>query len=129
MPTHAEKKLLPYTREQLFDLVADVERYPEFLPWCMGARIRERSESLLVADLIIGFKFIRERFTSRVVLEPGQILPSTSPMPTDRSSIFRTAGVSSGTVEGILRHRFLCRIRIPLGHAAKADRRCCSTRR
>ena len=69
MPTHAEQLVLPYTPEQLFALVADVERYPEFLPWCIGARIRERKEKLVVADLIIGFKMIRERFTSRVHLD------------------------------------------------------------
>jgi len=68
MPTHAEQRRLPYTAEQLFDLVADVERYPEFLPWCVGARIRERKENVLVADLLIGFKMVRERFTSRVTL-------------------------------------------------------------
>ena len=62
--------LLPYTQEQLFALVADIERYPEFLPWCIGARIRERQPQLIVADLIIGFKMFRERFTSRVVLDP-----------------------------------------------------------
>jgi len=74
MPTHAERRRLPYTAEQLFDLVADVERYPEFLPWCVGARIRERGDRLLVADLLIGFKMIRERFTSRVALDrPGRI--------------------------------------------------------
>ena len=69
MMKHAEQRLLGYRPEQLFDLVADVERYPEFLPWCIGARIRERSEGLLVADLVIGFKVIRERFTSRVALD------------------------------------------------------------
>jgi len=68
MPTHAEKRVLPYTPEQLFDLVADVGRYPEFLPWCVGARIRERRDNLLVADLVIGFKVFRERFTSHVTL-------------------------------------------------------------
>jgi len=68
MPTHAEQRLLPHSREQLFDLVADVERYPEFLPWCVGARIRERSDTLVVADLLIGYKVVRERFTSRVRL-------------------------------------------------------------
>jgi len=67
MITHAEQRLLGYRPEQMFDLVADIERYPEFLPWCIGARIRERKERLLVADLIIGFKMIRERFTSRVI--------------------------------------------------------------
>ena len=70
MPTHAEERLLPYTPEQLFALVADVERYPEFLPWCVGARIRERRPDLVVADLIIGFRMFRERFTSRVKLDP-----------------------------------------------------------
>jgi coenzyme Q-binding protein COQ10 len=70
MPTHAEQRVLPYTPEQLFALVADIERYPEFLPWCIGARIREREPRLVVADLIIGFKMFRERFTSRVVLDP-----------------------------------------------------------
>jgi coenzyme Q-binding protein COQ10 len=66
MPTHAEQRVLPYTPEQLFALVADVERYPEFLPWCVGARVRERRADLIVADLIIGFRMFRERFTSRV---------------------------------------------------------------
>jgi coenzyme Q-binding protein COQ10 len=67
--THAEQRLLGYRPEQLYDLVADVERYPEFLPWCIGARIRERRDNLIIADLIIGFKMIRERFTSRVNLD------------------------------------------------------------
>jgi len=72
MPTHAERRVLPYRPDQLFDLVADIERYPEFLPWCVGVRIRERKEDSVVADLIIGFKMIRERFTSRVKLDrPG----------------------------------------------------------
>src|SRR4029078_801699 len=69
MPTHAEQKVLPYTPEQLFALVADIERYPEFLPWCVGARIRERQPDLVIADLIIGFRIFRERFTSRVALD------------------------------------------------------------
>src|ERR1700692_2521559 len=70
MPTHAEQRILPYTPEQLFALVADVERYPEFLPWCVGARIREPPPDLIVADLIIGFRMFRERFTSHVRLDP-----------------------------------------------------------
>jgi coenzyme Q-binding protein COQ10 len=77
MPTHAECRVLPYTPEQLFDLVADIERYPEFLPWCQGARIRERQPRLVVADLIIGFKMFRERFTSRVELNPPQRIDVT----------------------------------------------------
>jgi coenzyme Q-binding protein COQ10 len=70
MPTHAEQRVLPYTPEQLYSLVADVENYPEFLPWCVAARIRERREDLIVADLVIGFRMIRERFTSKVALDP-----------------------------------------------------------
>jgi coenzyme Q-binding protein COQ10 len=69
MPTHAEKKVLPYTQDQLFDMVADVRRYPEFLPWCVGARIISRTETELVADLTIGFKMFRETFRSHVLLE------------------------------------------------------------
>jgi len=77
MPTHAEQRLLPYTQEQLFALVADIERYPEFLPWCIGARIRDRSPHLIVADLVIGFKMFRERFTSRVALNPPRTIDVT----------------------------------------------------
>lgn len=74
MPTHAEKRKLPYTQEQLFALVADVERYPEFLPWCLASRIRKREGDVFWADLVIGFKLIRERFTSKVALSgPGRI--------------------------------------------------------
>jgi coenzyme Q-binding protein COQ10 len=68
MPTHAEKRVLRYTPEQLFDLVADVRRYPEFLPWCVGSRILSRTENELTADLTIGFKMFRESFRSKVTL-------------------------------------------------------------
>lgn len=72
MPTHAEQKVLPFTPQQLYDLVSAVETYPEFLPWCVGARIKEKSETKILADLVIGYKLFRERFTSRVTLEPIQ---------------------------------------------------------
>lgn len=68
MPTHAEVRVLHHPAEQLFDLVADVEKYPEFLPWCVDARIRRHEDSLVVADLVIGYRVFRERFTSTVVL-------------------------------------------------------------
>ncbi|NNG02974.1 MAG: type II toxin-antitoxin system RatA family toxin [Inquilinus sp.] len=68
MPTHAEQKLLPYSQAQLFDLVADIERYPEFLPWCLATRTRERQGAVLISDMVIGFRMVRERFTSRVTL-------------------------------------------------------------
>lgn len=74
MPTHSKKHHLPYTPEQLFDLVADIERYPEFLPWCQGARIQKREGNTVYADLMIGFKMFRERFSSVDVLErPNRI--------------------------------------------------------
>jgi len=74
MPTHAEKKDLPYTAEQMFALVADVESYPEFLPWCISSRITKREEGQFYADLIIGYKLVREKFTSKVILnEPDSI--------------------------------------------------------
>eukprot|EP00998_Keelungia_sp_KM082_P002644 NODE_13238_length_436_cov_1.546926_g13215_i0.p1 GENE.NODE_13238_length_436_cov_1.546926_g13215_i0~~NODE_13238_length_436_cov_1.546926_g13215_i0.p1 ORF type:complete len:133 (+),score=0.82 NODE_13238_length_436_cov_1.546926_g13215_i0:1-399(+) len=57
----------------MFDLVADVGRYPEFLPWCRAARIRSQTDELLVADLVIGFKGITERFTSRVTLDRSNL--------------------------------------------------------
>ena len=66
MPTHAEKRHLPYTHKQLYDLVADVESYPQFLPWCRGCRITRREGNIFYADLIIGYKMLRESFSSRV---------------------------------------------------------------
>jgi coenzyme Q-binding protein COQ10 len=69
MPRHAETKPLPYSPEQMFDLVADVGRYQEFLPWVVATRIRERGERAILADLIVGFGPLRETFTSRVALD------------------------------------------------------------
>ncbi len=74
MPTHAEHKVLPYSPEQMFDLVADVGKYPTFLPWCAGARVKSHTDAQLVADLTIGFGPFRESFTSRVELDrPRQV--------------------------------------------------------
>lgn len=70
MPTHAEQRHLPYSQRQLFDLVAGVEKYPEFLPWCTAARITRREGNSFLADLIVRFKVFQERFTSNVTLHP-----------------------------------------------------------
>ncbi len=70
MPTHAEKRHLPYPPDALYDLVADVEKYPEFLPWCMALRIKKREEHQITADMVIGFKMFREHFMTRVTLRP-----------------------------------------------------------
>lgn len=72
MPTHSETRTLPYSARQMFDLVADVDRYPEFLPWCAAARVKSRVQAdggeVMEADLVVSFKVFRERFTSRVEL-------------------------------------------------------------
>ena len=70
MPQHSDTRYLPYTPEQVFDLVADVQSYDQFLPWCHGVRIHNQKENQFDADLIIGFKSFQETFTSRVKLTP-----------------------------------------------------------
>ena len=69
MPSHRETRHLPYSPEQMFDLVADVKRYPEFLPWVSAMRVRRDSATETLADMIVGFKGLRESFTSRVEKE------------------------------------------------------------
>lgn len=75
MPTHSETRHLPYTAQQMYDLVADVGQYPQFLPWCSAARVRSvvptGESEVMAADLVISFKVFRERFGSRVVLWPA----------------------------------------------------------
>lgn len=74
MPRHTEQRNLPYTPEQLFDLVADVRRYQEFLPWVAAVRVRSDSEHEMVADLVVGFRALKETFTSKVhKRRPGEI--------------------------------------------------------
>ena len=70
MPAHKETRYLPYSPEQMFKLVYEVELYPEFLPWCRAARIHQAGETEFTADLIIGFKMIQEKFTSKVMAYP-----------------------------------------------------------
>lgn len=78
MPTHAEKRQMPYTPEQMFNLIGDVASYPQFLPWCSAARIRkemplaDQRGVVMEADLVISFKLFRERFGSRVTLFPDE---------------------------------------------------------
>lgn len=74
MPTHAEKRKLPYSAQQMYALVADVSAYPAFLPWCAASRVRKRTPipngEVVDADLVISFKVFREKFGSRVTLSP-----------------------------------------------------------
>jgi coenzyme Q-binding protein COQ10 len=72
MPAIRETRALPWSAAQMFDLVADVDRYPEFLPWVVATRIRSDDGTEMVADMLVGFKALREKFTSRVHKErPG----------------------------------------------------------
>lgn len=70
MPHHHERRNLPHSAAQMYDLVADVARYPEFLPWVSAIRIRKDDEAEMLADMIVGFKSLRETFSSRVVKVP-----------------------------------------------------------
>jgi coenzyme Q-binding protein COQ10 len=66
MPTYTETRILPYTPQQLFALVVDIEQYPKFLPWCRGARVVEHADTSFLGELIISFSHLTERYTSRV---------------------------------------------------------------
>ena len=83
MPTHAERRNLPHTPQQLFDLVLDINRYPEFLPWCIASRITKKEEDIIYADLIIGYKMVREKFGSKVTFSP----------PDDQISVQKQPGI------------------------------------
>lgn len=70
MGTKLHTHYLPYTPQQMYGLVADIEKYPEFLPWCLAARILSKSDTEIVADLCVGYKLFRETFRSRIHLTP-----------------------------------------------------------
>jgi coenzyme Q-binding protein COQ10 len=72
MPAHRETRDLPYSAAQMYALVADVGRYHEFLPWVVGTRIRSDSETEMLADVLVGFKGLREQFSSRVIKSYNQ---------------------------------------------------------
>ncbi|MEP7350393.1 MAG: type II toxin-antitoxin system RatA family toxin [Sphingorhabdus sp.] len=70
MPHHHERRLLPHSAAQMYDLVADVKSYPAFLPWISAIRVRQDSETEMLADMVVGFKALRETFSSRVMKVP-----------------------------------------------------------
>ena len=70
MPHHHERRSLPHSAAQMYDLVADVRRYAEFLPWVSAIRVRQDESTEMLADMVIGFKSLRETFSSRVVKTP-----------------------------------------------------------
>ena len=74
MPTHAERRNLAHSKEHMFNLVSDVDKYPEFLPWCVGVRVKEKTSSRINADMMIGYKMFREKFSCKVDLSfPNRI--------------------------------------------------------
>jgi len=96
MPRHSEKRILPYTPEQLFDLVADVGSYQHFLPWVAATRIRSESETEMVADLIVGFGALKETFTSKVrKRRPDEIEISTTAGSSGRRGRARPRWISA----------------------------------
>ncbi|WP_333714110.1 type II toxin-antitoxin system RatA family toxin [Yoonia sp.] len=82
MPSHSETRFLPYSAQQMYDLVADVGNYPQFLPWTAAARVRSVTDKgdhqEMLADLVISFKVFRERFGSRVLLWPAKMQIDTA---------------------------------------------------
>ncbi|MCK5166122.1 MAG: type II toxin-antitoxin system RatA family toxin [Rhodospirillaceae bacterium] len=108
MPTYSEKRLLPFTPDEMFDLIMGVEHYPEFLPWCVATRINSKSDNQtsgeMSADMAIGFKSFRETYTSKITFEkpsvenPGHIHVVDSNGPFKRLEtdwIFTQADVGS----------------------------------
>jgi coenzyme Q-binding protein COQ10 len=93
MPAFSTTRRVPFTPRQMFDLVADVERYPEFLPLCEALRVRKRegtaSRPVMICDMTVGYKAIRETFTSRVVLDAGALTVHAGSMPDHPSGPFR----------------------------------------
>jgi coenzyme Q-binding protein COQ10 len=78
MPAFSNKRRVPHSAAEMFDLVADVERYPEFVPLCKSLKIRQRTPKpdgteIIVADMIVSFKLVREAFTSRVTLDRSNL--------------------------------------------------------
>lgn len=66
MPSHSEQQVLTFTPQQMFDLVLDVEQYPDFLPWCVALRVRKRGVGEMFADMAVGFKMLREKYSSHI---------------------------------------------------------------
>lgn len=70
---HREVRIVPYPAELMYRVVSDVEKYPQFLPWVLGLRVKSRSDDTVLAEMMVGYKGFREKYTSRVVLDPAQM--------------------------------------------------------
>ena len=78
MTKHFEKRIVPYEPKNMFDLVLDIEKYPEFLPWCLASRVIEKNKNFILADLMIGFQVFREKFRSNVKYDPKKMIIEVS---------------------------------------------------
>ena len=70
---HSETRLVPYPAELMYRVVSEVERYPEFLPWVLALRVRSREGGIVVAEMMVGYKAFREKYTSQVRLDPANL--------------------------------------------------------
>jgi coenzyme Q-binding protein COQ10 len=70
---HRETRIVPYPATLMYRVVAEVEHYPEFLPWCAGLRVKSRTADAVIAEMLVGYKGFREKYTSRVSLDPAQL--------------------------------------------------------
>ena len=67
---HREARLVPYPAELMYRVVSDVEQYPQFLPWVLGLRVKSRAGNIVFAEMMVGYKSFREKYTSKIVLDP-----------------------------------------------------------
>ena len=123
MPTHSETRVLPYTAQQMYDLVADVGSYPKFLPWTAAARIRSRTDNgqggvVMEADLVISFKVFRERFGSHVTLWPEAMKIDTRYLDGPFKHMVSNWAFRDRP-EGRVRGRVLCGFRVQEPHPAR----------
>lgn len=70
---YREARIVPYPADLMYRVVADVERYPEFLPWVLGLRVKSRQENIVIAEMMVGYKAFREKYTSRILLDPAAL--------------------------------------------------------
>lgn len=114
MPSIRQQRDLPYSAKAMYDLVADVEAYPEFLPWVSAIRVRRRTPTELLVDMVVGFKGITERFTSRVMLNPpGEIVVTYVDGPLrelNNSWRFLERGAQACTIAFAVDFRFRSRV-------------------
>ncbi|MFT6077043.1 MAG: coenzyme Q-binding protein COQ10 [Myxococcota bacterium] len=104
MPSHTETKTLPFSAKQMFDLVMDIEKYPEFLPWCLASKItKTSSENSLEADLVINFKGFTQKYSSNVrtskIYAPSSFADANS-LPLNRGSIDNELLISVAAIDG-----------------------------